>query len=458
MKFESKPAALSGKSWVAVLAALVVALGTANAQLNVNPPVRTHVKMVNGQPVKFSSKLAKVIELNFTFNFHHRDSKPLISATLTRIATAYAINGVPAFTVQSHIGPSNGTATASATTILPDFNLSDLLSGQVIFSNQISGMGSSSLGAAHRTALQTAISDSGRGYFHLHGSGDDETKQWTWFTNSLHPMNYKSHGDRTLGPVYKNPIEKQHIVTENVLTTGMTPMTVPTSVDGGGVEVLTEQPIRQIRNEWYRFGDDIRANPTLAANLTVLSLYDPRNLGTALPAEYRRKGGNMYTYLFKVGKGMTHYLPAGHDKTEITDAGGFDGGVGDWDRYFAQVLFFLAGYNQTPCDVSCDGLAIVSAENRLTGTTYTATSLKGYKVVSSDLKMNNAHPGFTYIREAKYDAQLMNAAGKVVQQSRGKASTFAFNTSNLSDGVYFMQVKVEGMEAMTKRYAITGRI
>lgn len=457
MKFESKTAARPGKGLVAVVAALIVALGAAQAQTNPNPAARTHVKIVNGQGVKYSSKLRKVIELNFTFNFHHRDSKPLISATLKRIAGAYAINGDSAFTVESHIGPSNGTATASATTILPDFNLADLLSGQVIFSNQISGMGSSALGAAHRTAIEVAIRDSGRGYFHLHGSGDDETKQWSWFTNSLHPMNYKSHGDRTLGPVYKNPVEKDHIVTENVLTQGMTNATVPTSVDGGGNEVLTEQPTRQIRNEWYRFGDDIRANPTLAQNLTVLSLYDPRNLGTALPAEYRRKGGNMYTYLFKVGNGMTQYLPAGHDNTEIMATGGFDGGVGDWDRYFAQVLFYLAGYNQTPCDESCNGLPVVSAENRLTGQTYTATSVRGYTLVSSDLKLDNARPGFTYIREAPYEARLVNASGKVVMQSRGKASRFAFDASRLSDGIYFMQVKIDGMSRM-HRYAVAGGI
>jgi hypothetical protein len=354
MKFESKPAKWPAKVRVAVIAALV-ALGTVQAQTNVNPAARTHVKIVDGQAVKFSSKLAKVIELNFTFGFHHRDSKGLISQTLTRVAQSYAINGVPAFTVQSHVGPTNGTASGLPT---PDFTLTDLLSGQVIFANQISAMGSNSLQPSRRTAIQTAISDSGRGYFHLHGSGDDETRAWTWYTNNLHPMNYASHGANTNGPVYKNPTEKDHIVSENVLVTGMDgTSSVPTSVDAQGNEVLTTEPIRQIRNEWYRFGNDIRTMPAHAPNVTVLSLYDPRVLTAQLAAQYRHKGGNMYTYLFKVGNGMTHYLPAGHDNLEIMGTDGFDGGVGDWDRYYAQVLFFLAGYNQTPCDAtSCNGL------------------------------------------------------------------------------------------------------
>src|SRR5688572_28527436 len=110
MRFESKTAVRPGKGLVAILVGLVVALGAVQAQTNVNPAARTHVKIVNVEAVKFSSKLQKVIELNFTYGFHHRDSKGLISATLSRVAQSYAINGVPAFTVQSHVGPTNGTA------------------------------------------------------------------------------------------------------------------------------------------------------------------------------------------------------------------------------------------------------------------------------------------------------------------------------------------------------------
>src|SRR5690606_16767024 len=87
--------------------ALIAGFGAAQAQVaptSTNPAARTHVKIVNGQPVKFSSKLQKVIELNFTFGYHHSESKPIIAATLTRVADAYGSNGTPAFTVQSHVG------------------------------------------------------------------------------------------------------------------------------------------------------------------------------------------------------------------------------------------------------------------------------------------------------------------------------------------------------------------
>lgn len=433
---------------------LIAGVGLLHAETEKNPAARTHVKIVDGQAVKFSSKLQKVVELNFTFGYHHSASKPIIANTLTRVADAYGDGTTPAFTVQRHVGPNNGSSSGLPT---PDFTLSDLTSAQVIFANQISAMGSNSLGAARRTAIQTAV-EGGVGYFHLHGSGDDETRQWSWYTNVLHPMNYASHGANTNGPVYKNPVEKQHIVTANVLETGMDETrSVPTSVDAGGNEVLTQEPIRMIRNEWYRFGNDIRTDPAHSSKVTVLSLYDPRGLTAELAAQYRRKGGNMYTYLFKVGNGMSHYLPAGHDNLEIMGTDGFDGGVGDWDRYFAQVLFFLAGYNQTPCDASCNGLPIVSAENRLTGATYSGTSIKGsFRLIPGDVNMHDSRLEFSFVQPVDYRAQVVDVSGKTVMQAAGHGTSHAFDQSQLQPGVYFMRVTMTGIKApVMKRYVLS---
>jgi hypothetical protein len=448
---------LASPLWVRSATVLAIVAGLAPAQTNINPAARKHVKMIGGQPFKYSSKLAKVIELNFTFGFNHSDSKPLIAATLTRVATNYGTGGVPAFTVQRHVGPSNGTASGLPT---PDFTLADLLSGQVIFANQISAMGTSTLGTTRQQAIQTAIETEGRGYFALHGSGDNQATGWPWYTNTLHPMNYQGHGDRTPGPVYKNPVEKEHIVTENVLTTGMLAASqVPTSVDGSGNEVLTSEPTRNITNEWYRFGTDIRTVPAMAAKLTVLSLYDPRNLtAAALGATYKRKGGNMYTYLFKVGNGMTHYLPAGHDNSEIMASGGFDGGVGDWDRYFAQTLFFLAGYNVTACDTSCNGLPIVSAENRLTGQVVVAVGHGKFGLGPRELSFDAASPAFSFPRTVDYEARLMSVSGKVLAAKKGHGSQYAFERASLIPGVYMMSVRIDNMEPLTRRYVIGAQL
>src|SRR5690606_16823594 len=92
-----------------VAISLIMGLGGAQAQtVDKNPAVRTHVKIVDGQAIKFTSKLKKVVELNFTFGFHHSGSKTIISETLTRVADMYGDDGVPAFTVQKHVGPNAG--------------------------------------------------------------------------------------------------------------------------------------------------------------------------------------------------------------------------------------------------------------------------------------------------------------------------------------------------------------
>lgn len=444
------------KPWTRSLAiGLIAGLGVAQAQTDKNPAARTHVKIVNGQGVKFTSKLKKVVELNFTFGFHHSESKPLISQTLTRVAEMYGEPGTPAFTVQKHVGPNGGASSGLPT---PDFTVADLTSAQVIFANQISAMGSNSLGVARRTAIQTAV-ESGVGYFHLHGSGDDETRQWSWYTNVLHPMNYASHGANTNGPVYKNPAEKKHIVTADVLETGMhETREVPTSVDAGGNEVLTQEPVRIIRNEWYRFGNDIRTMPEHKDKVTVLSLYDPREFSNSMLApQYRRKGGNMYTYLFQVGQGMSHYLPAGHDNLEIKGGdNAFDGKVGDWDRYFAQVLFFLAGYDQTPCDASCNGLPVVDAQNHLTGTTYSGTSIRGFKLMPDGVQMHDARLEFSFAAPVDYRAHVIDVSGKTVMQASGHGTQYAFDQSALQPGVYFMRVAMPGIQApVMKRYILS---
>ena len=93
-------------------------------------------------------------------------------------------------------------------------------------------------------------------------------------------------------------------------------------------------------------------------------------------------------------------------------------------------------------------------QNHLTGTTFTTGIHGGYSLVSSDLKLDAARPEFTFIREARYDARLVDATGKVVLRSRGTASRFAFNTANLSSGVHFMHVNVEGTGSRVQRYAL----
>lgn len=445
---------IQGMGLTTVIAALALSAGGAHSQTAANPATRQHVKMVGDKAFKFTSKLAKVVELNFTMGYSHAEGKPIISNGLDRIAKSYAMGGKDAFTVQHIVGPSNGTEGG-----VPEFTSDDILSGQVIVANNISGFGNTTLGTTKQTAIQKAIETDGRGYLAFHGSGDNTATGWSWYTNQLHPMNYQGHGARTNGPVYKHLEESSHIILQGILASKTVLAQVPNEVNAAGVEqYATDVPTRPMKNEWYRFGRDISKDATYGPRTTILLKYDPRELGTALDPQFRRKGGNLYTYLFKVGAGTTSYIPAGHTNDELLDPGtGFDGGAGDYDRYVAQTLFFLAGYTSMACDASCSGLPIVDAKNRLTG--QTVGIMPGGRIaVVKDVAFESNKMAFSNQGRARYVAKVSDITGKVLLRKVGQGAIYhEFDQSSLKPGVYFMSVKIGSAAAKVKRYAVAAR-
>ena len=337
--------------------------------------------------------------------------------------------------------------------------MDDLLSGQVIVANNVSMFGSTSMGTAKQQAIQKAIETDGRGYLGFHGSGDNEQAGWAWFTNTLHPMNYKGHGARVNAPVYKHTTEAKHVILQGILETKTTTKIVPDEVDASGNEKLTPAavPIRQMRNEWYKFGRPIADDAAYKDKVTILLTYDPRDLGTALETQYRRKGGNMFTYLYKVGAGLTSYMPPGHENDELLDANtGFDGGSGDYDRYVAQTLFFLAGYTSTACDASCNGLPLLDAQNRIAGT-FTTTIQKNPKAyfLANEIYFDVKKPTFSSPFNSRYEARFMDTQGRVLETKQGTGDVYhEFNTSGLKSGVYVLSVKVGSQAAKVKRYIL----
>jgi hypothetical protein len=427
------------------LGGLLLLSGMAWAQgTNVTPAARVHVKIVGANALKYESKLAHVVELNFTFGNTHRPGKTVIRDALDRIARDYAIGGTNAFTVR-HISSSlDGSSVGE----VPNFTVTDLLAGQVIVANNISYFGDAALGSAKQNAIRQAIEADGRGYVAYHGSGDNNRTGWSWYTSTLHPMNYAGHGDRTDGPVYKHLAEANHVVLQGVLTTGTTARTVPNELNAGGQEVLANNvPTRMMKNEWYRFGRDISRDAAFRDNVTILLKYDPRNLGAALPDQYRRLGGNLYTYLYKVGNGLTMYIPAGHENDELLAPGSsFDGGTGDYDRYVAQSLFFLAGYNASVCNPSCNGLPIVDANNRLTGQPYTPNGILPHP----------GKPGFTFTGDGAFEATVSNVSGRVVRRLQGAGKVrHEFETAGLNPGVYVLRLKTGSSAPVTQKYLVT---
>ncbi len=235
--------------------------------------------------------------------------------------------------------------------------------------NNLSHFGSPLMDQGKQHAIQAAIETEGRGYLGFHATADNQNEGWFWLNHVLYPLNFRGHGPRATVPVYKHLAEAKHILLEGVLAKGTTLATTPDEIGTAGNEKLSYVPVptRMMRNECYRFGRQIADDPAFKDKVTILLKFDPRSLSEAeLETQYRRKGGNLYSYLYKVGAGMTSYIYAGHENDELLDPNtGFDGGVGDFDRYVAQTLFFLAGYDTTACDNSCNGLPVINAQNHL---------------------------------------------------------------------------------------------
>lgn len=437
-----------------LLLALPLLTSAVLAQTTV-PAAQKHVKIVDGVGYKYTSKLKTVVELNFTMGYHHASGKPIITSALDRVARGKG------FAVRKITGPNNGTAIS-----VPSFTFNDLMTGQVIVANNISMLGSPSLGTVKQQAIQRAIETEGRGYLAFHGSGDNSSNGWAWLTNILHPVSYAGHASRTNVPVYKHLAESKHIVLEGAFQSNTTVATVPNELNSSGGEVLTQAPTRTIKDELHRYGRDISRTAGYQDKVTMLLKYDARNVPeTTLPVQYKRKGGNLFSYLYKVGNGMTSYLPSGHDNEDLlSSATGFDGGAGDFDRYLGQMLFFLAGYDKTVCDASCNGLQLVDADNRLvgkiqgslSGAAFMATTgLDGMEEVQG-MHFSDGRMGFASTFEESFRAVLMDVSGKVMAEKSGSGRTYQeFAKTGYKQGIYFLSVRIGQNAVRTKRYVLT---
>jgi hypothetical protein len=330
-----------------------------------HPAAREHIRMVDGVPWRYTSRLTSVVELNFTFDAGYFLGKIAISKALARIAERYGAEGKPAFRIHKIQSPPDGDRSS----VVPDFTLADLLQGEVLVANNLAYLGLGGLGDLRQEALKAAIDSAGRGYLAFHASARSTLELsggWSWFQDTLQPRNYQGQNSRHLVPVYVHPAEARHIVLQDVLTSNTFPATVPNEIAADGSVILAPNvPVRNMKYRIYEFGRDITQDPAYKDKVTLLLKHDERVLPN-LNSQFKRPGGGVHSYLYRVGKGMTAYIPAGHADDEIMNPEtGFDGGVGDFDRYVAQLLFFLAGYDRKPCDSTCLSLPIVDGREHI---------------------------------------------------------------------------------------------
>lgn len=427
--------------------ALAAGLGFSQTGSYPTPITKQHVKIVNGVPTKFVSKFKKLVMLNFTMGNGHQSGKVAWRTVMNRLPAEYAVNGTPAFTIANFESAADGSGAG-----VPNFTAADLNAADVIFANNVSMFGDAQLGSARQQAIQQAIETNGKGYFGIHGSGDNQQTAWPWYTNTLHPMNYNGHAARTQAPIYKHLAEKDHMILWKVLETKTTVRAkVPNELDAQGNEVMAENvPTRNMLNEWYEFGRDISRDPAFASKVTILLKYDgsvPKADGS-LPAQYVRKGGNMFTYLYKVGNGMTSFAPPGHDPDEVTNPSGtFDGGTGDLDRYVMALLYYLAGYTSGPCDASCDGLPLVDSADQYKGVAYQTST-----AIFPDGKSPRF---FVDAGSHAYEAVLTDIHGRVLERKSGTGRIeYAFAPSRYGAGVYFLRLRVGDHAPQVRRYVV----
>jgi len=435
-----------------LLIAMSLATGLGFAQTT-QPAAKVHVKMVNGTAIKYTSKLKQVVELNFTQNYHHQGGRSVIDKELIKMGQA---NGFTILKFQS--APGQGQSDSGTAQAIPTFTLADLRKGQVIIANNISGMGSIyTKSKTTADAMQTAIETDGIGYLGIHGSGDQSGTSWPFYANTLHPVQFVNHANRTKAPVYKHLAEAKNIILEGILETQTKTYDVPNEVVNGAVQTASGVKGREMLNEWYQFNRQIADDAAYKDLVTMLLKYDGSKTQDQLPVQYQRKGGNMYTWIMKMGKAMGSYIPAGHTNDELMDpSSGFDGGSGDYDRYMGQLLWFLAGYDVEVCGASnCAGLPIVDSLNHLTGEKITTTGIVPSEAVKSQLNLIDGKVAFySPFRNKTYEAKVIDMHGRVVASKTGKGEVYhEFDPSKFRTGVYFLSVKVGSSKPMIKRYA-----
>jgi hypothetical protein len=148
--------------------------------------------LIEGQPYILWSKLSKanpnnagrvlgIMDLNFTYNYHHNTGKAAVAQTLDRLAATEGWT-VTHFSYQD----LNNAGVDDRARV----NLAELSKNLVVVANNISSwaeVGQSTNPQLNR-AIERYIADSGGSLFLIHGSGESfSNSSWTYYRSSIFP-------------------------------------------------------------------------------------------------------------------------------------------------------------------------------------------------------------------------------------------------------------------------------
>jgi len=355
---------------------------------------------VAGSPRTITSKLSRlnpnttrvraIMNLNFTFGYHHNTGKPVIEAMLTRFASQEGWT----LTHFRYQDPNNTTVNDLARVTLAELNKNIVVvANHISYWATVGQTTAPALNAAVTNYMSAANGGLGGGLLLIHGSGDSPAGGgWAYYYSDLHPSQFSGHGSIIPGQIFRPTSAATHPIMEgNILAARQT-----------------------INGEWHRFAVLITAVKPLTE---VLMMVDPANCAGCYPAQYVYAGGNPISWYLPTGngRGRVGYFQEGHDQTtynELTPA--------VWDRFFKQMIFYTAGYDTSG----------------VTGVAPRPDYARSYSGISF-----NPQTIGVYV-EGKHSVQVINSAGKVVMKN-GHTQSNEYNFSqelNSAPGLYILRV------------------
>lgn len=425
------------------------------------PAARLHVvkKEVNGQESFFkrTSKLKRLNNYNFSCTAvgSHNLGNEQLDTFNDKVAADYGEGGEPGFEIVHYTtGNSYGNGTANGD-YAKYLHVDTLRKADVAHYVSVSHMNRMDcMSDETRQHIRDAVVDYGVGFLGSHGTGDGgsgQGTQWKFFLDTINPGDPNGHGTREeRTQVYVSQKFRNHLAIENVIVEGqVTDRTDLLHVTTDGQQETLDTPFRWVRFEPYRYRKEIEDFEFVK----VLMKYNPNEISD-IPDYTNFEGANNFSWIVEAGMGRLGYFPMGHIKRELDDFDGLIDNVNDeWHggessndmvRYTGQLLFFLAGYDETECDESCDGLPLVDYESDFILGTHTVSindkNSKKFLWNYNDLKLQ-LDPSINYT------VQLMNASGKKIKSfPKSSSNEIDFTKENLSNGIYFVNININNKQ------------
>jgi hypothetical protein len=286
--------------------------------ITVGAEQRTIVSKLSAQNPN-TTRVRAVMDLNFTYNYHHQLGKPVLADLLDRLATSEGWTVTHYYYADlNHSGVDDRTK----------ITLTELNKNIVVVANQISNWastGNSGTGATNNLAVRNYLMNTGGGVLVMHGSGDSPTgSTWKFYTDTLHPVLFTGHGNIVSGRVIRTVSAANHPVME------------------GGIL----QDSLTLSGEWHRFTKLITTVNTKAEPLFKVNWNTCSGCYTADNQRFYLEGGtpgNPVAWTMPVGKGWVGYFQEGHDATTRNQMTG-----AIHDKFFKQMIYYIAGYDTLP--------------------------------------------------------------------------------------------------------------